>query len=522
MCSPGLGDLSDYLNKDDLSNLILNTRKSLIVGDILNFNHHEGENSTYTVDFWGVDLDCESANHTIASPFVQDTDSDIATYQSNLIVYGNFPAISVSYNMSPLKPPPPVFPAEQEDENRKHYSIPWTDKGTIHVDTAWDRILPIHPGSVSGYQNSTCIDDPQQFFLSNDTTSNSRSDIEVQVPVIRTTCKPKFIKYNLTVAYRKSVREISYHKVQNPPVPSYQPKYDLFNGTFELWEQLTNALSIYDSFVQSLLFTIQADVALHLPLNGTTKAGTSTLPNGTAINECRLDLAIHRFRRPQFQYAWAVFWDLTIFGRRTPSSDLVNSTEGFALNHPIIDPFMLKDSLANATISALSLDRRYQMENGTTMETVNVYRFEHKSKFFLPYALCLGFALPILMVGYSALYYNGASAIGGGFLQILVTTSGQTRLREVAAGSSMGGRENISSELKNMEVRYGELIDMDTSHSSAKESQGPSTNSAIASQHSMLTTTLKQDDVESANSSQLGFGTADETKPILRWRGNRS
>jgi hypothetical protein len=311
-------------------------------------------------------------------------------------------------------------------------------------------------------------------FLLNETTSNLQSDIGVQVPGIRTTCKPNFIKYNLTVAYRKSVRKISYHKTQDPHVPNYQPRYDLFNGTFELWEQLTNVLSIYDSFIQSLLFTIQADGVLQLPLNGTTKAGTSTLPNGTAIDECRLDFAVQGFSRPSFQYAWAVFWDLTIFGQRTPSSDLVNSTDGFAPNHPIIDPFMLKESLTNTTISALSLDRRYQLKNGTTIKVVNVYRFEQKMTFFLPYAMCLGIALPVLMVGYLALHYNGASAISGGFLQILVTTTGQTRLRTVAAGSCMGGRENISSELKNMEVRYGELIDIDTSHNSVKESQGPS------------------------------------------------
>jgi hypothetical protein len=47
-------------------------------------------------------------------------------------------------------------------------------------------------------------------------------------------------------------------------------------------------------------------------------------------------------------------------------------------------------------------------------------------------------------------------------------------------------------------------------------------NSAITSKHSMPTTALKQDDVEPASFGQLGFGTVDETRPILRWRGSRS
>jgi hypothetical protein len=53
------------------------------------------------------------------------------------------------------------------------------------------------------------------------------------------------------------------------------------------------------------------------------------------------------------------------------------------------------------------------------------------------------------------------SAISGGFLQILMTTTGRTTLEAVAAKSSLGGQENVSKELRDIEVRFGELVDVE-------------------------------------------------------------
>jgi hypothetical protein len=85
--------------------------------------------------------------------------------------------------------------------------------------------------------------------------------------------------------------------------------------------------------------------------------------------------------------------------------------------------------------------------------------------FFLPYGLSLASALPIVSLGFVALYIQncGVSAISGGFLQLLMTTTARTSLDAVLAKGSgtMGGYENVSDELLEMEVRFGELVEAD-------------------------------------------------------------
>jgi hypothetical protein len=129
---------------------------------------------------------------------------------------------------------------------------------------------------------------------------------------------------------------------------------------------------------------------------------------------------------------------------------------------PAFDPDMANELLINTTISALALNQRFDMVNGTETLNFNAYRFENKLAFFLPYGLSLALAIPILALGFVALYAqnHGVSAISGGFLQLLMTTTGRTSLEAVVTKGSgtLGGYENVSEELREMEVRFGELI----------------------------------------------------------------
>ncbi|KAJ4339566.1 hypothetical protein N0V95_007756 [Ascochyta clinopodiicola] len=71
----------------------------------------------------------------------------------------------------------------------------------------------------------------------------------------------------------------------------------------------------------------------------------------------------------------------------------------------------------------------------------------------------------MVSIGFIALYMRnqGISAINGGFLQLLMTTTGRTSLDATLAKGlgTMGGYENVSDELRKTEVRFGELIDAD-------------------------------------------------------------
>lgn len=121
-------------------------------------------------------------------------------------------------------------------------------------------------------------------------------------------------------------------------------------------------------------------------------------------------------------------------------------------------------SFINTTISALALNKRFKIVKGTETLNFNAYHFENKLAFFLPYGLSLALAIPILALGFVALYVqnHGVSAISGGFLQLLMTTTGRTSLEAVVIKGSgtLGGYENVSEELREMEVRFGELIEV--------------------------------------------------------------
>jgi hypothetical protein len=120
---------------------------------------------------------------------------------------------------------------------------------------------------------------------------------------------------------------------------------------------------------------------------------------------------------------------------------------------------MLNEVLANITISALSLNKHYEIKNGSSTRVFNVYHFNNRLSFYLPYGLCLLFTIPVLVVGLLALQHNGVTAIDGGFVQLLMTTTGRTRIEDAAGAGCMGGEENVPKDLLKMKVRFGEMLE---------------------------------------------------------------
>jgi len=51
--------------------------------------------------------------------------------------------------------------------------------------------------------------------------------------------------------------------------------------------------------------------------------------------------------------------------------------------------------------------------------------------------------------------YGGVTAIDGGFLQVLMTTTGDTAINRAVGGGCVGGSENAPKELTEMKVRFG-------------------------------------------------------------------
>jgi hypothetical protein len=125
----------------------------------------------------------------------------------------------------------------------------------------------------------------------------------------------------------------------------------------------------------------------------------------------------------------------------------------------IIDQDILNEMLQNITLSLMNTFPLWSIEvNATQTVFRNVYSFSNKLNLLLPYYVSLAVALPLLALGGLSLYQNGVSATDGGFLQILTTTSTSKALNAAASGGALGGQESVPEELRDLKIRYGELI----------------------------------------------------------------
>jgi hypothetical protein len=133
-----------------------------------------------------------------------------------------------------------------------------------------------------------------------------------------------------------------------------------------------------------------------------------------------------------------------------------NITEGPDL---VIDQDILDEMLQNITLSLMNTFPLWSTEVNVTQTIFrNVYSFSNKLNLLLPYYVSLAVALPLLALGGLSLYQNGVSATDGGFLQIVTTTSTSKALHAAASEGALGGQENVPEELRDLKIRYGELI----------------------------------------------------------------
>lgn len=119
----------------------------------------------------------------------------------------------------------------------------------------------------------------------------------------------------------------------------------------------------------------------------------------------------------------------------------------------------LNDYLFKVTTSAmLAYGRWNTTTNATVLETINVYTFSQPLNLVLPYFITLFISIPFIILGSYALIANGVSATDGGFVQIIATTTGSPALDNAAAGGCLGGNDNVVQELKDLKIRFGELV----------------------------------------------------------------
>lgn len=147
---------------------------------------------------------------------------------------------------------------------------------------------------------------------------------------------------------------------------------------------------------------------------------------------------------------------------------------------------MINEALANITLSMMYTFPLWNTTVEANITTyINIYSLTSPLNLYLPYAFCLALAIPFLLLGANSLRLNGVTAIDGGFVQILTTTTGNRGLEDAAAGGCLGGSENTPRELMDMKIRFGELVGQD-------------------------------DEIDKGGVKRAGFGTEDEVVSLRK------
>jgi hypothetical protein len=403
----------------------------LISGEISHLNPPTAENSTYELDFWGPTLECETRNRTIDRVVLE---SDVSTGENQTI----FLWIPGTWQV------PKLISSELRSSNDPDLSLGNTT--IIHrvaTDVMTFKYYPCLDSSIAKPNNQ-----------SQGLINLPGSGIHVLVPIIETTCQPRIMKYSVTISHIGGIQHISYGFKGDEPVPDYSSAFKRFKGNFEQWVHFSDAMTLYSDFASNLnnSHSVHEGRMFNYP-KPRQNTDSYTLENGTKVETCTLDSQAPVKDREKSP---SEIWPLSVFEQRLPARFEFSDA-------PKFDPEMAKELLANTTISTLSLNERFDVVTGAESRNFPVYHFHNKLAFFLPYGLALTLAVPIIALGLVALYAqnHGVSAMSGGFLQLLMTTTGRTSIEAVVSKGSatLGGYENVPKELEDMEVRFGEFIE---------------------------------------------------------------
>ncbi|KAL1794596.1 hypothetical protein ACET3X_006412 [Alternaria dauci] len=412
------------------------TRSNLIVGELSRLKQaSREENTSYELSFFGTTLDCETTNRSMESTI--------------LPIVSNRTISDLQMPIGWIQYPEPICNLKCSNRTLTRFSL---ENRSIIYSIAHYQEVPRYWPCLDEKQWMPSLDDPRpQVDQAEDCPG---SGIHVIVPITETVCHPKIVRYHVTISNAREAQHVSFIIEDDKSIPPYTEDFPAFNGNFEQWTKLSDAVRIYDDFAMNLNQSGSNFLINRFNHSGISNATTPyTTINGTVEETCVLESEL----LPGIGVASSLhdIWPLSVFEQRLPRK----VDDGCTL----FDPDMANELLINTTISALSLNQRFDMVNGTETRSFNVYRFENKLAFFLPYGLSLALAIPILALGFIALYSqnHGVSAITGGFLQLLMTTTGRNSLEAVVTRGSgtLGGYENVSKELYEMEVRFGELIE---------------------------------------------------------------
>jgi hypothetical protein len=119
----------------------------------------------------------------------------------------------------------------------------------------------------------------------------------------------------------------------------------------------------------------------------------------------------------------------------------------------------INEALQNITLSVMyTLGWWNTTANVTQTLNYNTFSFSSRPRLIVPYAASLLLSFPLLLLGFRALRLNDAPAVDTSFLQTLVTTTGSTRLREIAAAGSETPYD-VPESVKETRIRFGYMLE---------------------------------------------------------------
>ncbi|KAJ8117316.1 hypothetical protein OPT61_g1458 [Boeremia exigua] len=402
------------------------SRLSLMSGTLTSSVLPIGENASYSTHFWGTTLECQVLNRTIE----KTTTPNYTQYSGG--------SVWVARDFS--------------SGCRLWSSNPW--------DFSIEDTALIY--------RITQSSDTFHYYPCTDGFSLPETGIQFLVNVTDTVCRPRLTRYALNVSYYGGAQHILYDLDSEQSIPAYSSRFKNFNGTYEQWVHFSDAMAVYYDFASNFNRSLVVDEPTIFNTTDVSPIPTlHTASNGTIVETCliyRSPISVIEqqdgFRDRTCNPSIPDIWALSVFERRyTREYDIYGDLRDITCPH--FDAELAKELLINTTISMLSLNLNIDTVNGTTTRTFNMYRFRDKLAFFLPYSLSLGLAIPIIVLGLAAFYTTNdrTSAITGGFLQLFMTTTGNTQLHELLTESAtMGGRENVTDALREAEITFGELV----------------------------------------------------------------
>ncbi|KAJ8108732.1 hypothetical protein OPT61_g7964 [Boeremia exigua] len=355
--------------------------------------------------------------------------------------------------------PGPMLLCQQSNE----IEISWhhiISHGTLRDFNAmtWSPILHsyIDPHWHSGYiRLEDPVDEDPIFLAPCGINAPPTEDVYLRRRYITTDCRAATAEYTVNINFTNGRHDIQYFTGEVHPLEDILPitgfKPDLDFTPLKSWEEYFNIMALVESLLSRLEATGFKETDVFYSLNETMPENTVSVQsqNGSMVDACQ----IHVIKEKHVE------WRHHLAGSSAFNERPFFNINEFSMRFFNFSEALLNEVLANITISALSLNLWYESVNGTETRVFNVYTFQRQLNFFLPYGLCLLFTLPIIAIGLVSLQQNGASAIDGGFLQILMTAAtGQTQIEKVAARGCSGGYENVPDELRNLKVRFGELV----------------------------------------------------------------